>query len=520
MNSWPAIAFLCFATSGWLSLPLAAAERFNHEGRLLGDLPVVSTPTLFNTPEADTVLGAMQIMPVDNSWNEDISARPLLANSAAMITQIKADLAALGGGRQNLRLFTEMNYVLVPDSQPTQSIFFFNWPSESDRDGGVSPNGLYPIPSNMPIEQWPVGTGALTLSQWQQDSTNQGGDRHSIIVKPGAGFIWETWQAKLVGANWRASNGAKFNLASNALRPAGWTSGDAAGLPMFPALPRYDEGQRGTVEHAMRIVVARTRLGYIYPATHNASVGDLTDPNIPAMGQRVRLNAGFVIPANYTAAEKAILLALKKYGAIVADNGGFFSVSITPDNRWGTSLDHILNSVPISSFEVVQTTGATEGPRSANPPSANAGPDQWISVGGTVQLPGSVSNATTTAWVKYSGPGNVTFGNAAQAATTATFTLPGTYLLRLSAADGVHATAYDAAVIKVMLTPALARSGNDMITSFPTTSGRLYRVEWSDDLITWNTLQNNIAGTGATLNITHTNGFATTRRFYRVALLE
>ena len=148
--------------------------------------------------------------------------------------------------------------------------------------------------------------------QWQQDVNNTGGDRHAIIVAPGAGSIWETWLTKLTTSGWEASNGAKFDLNSNALRPAGWTSGDAAGLPMFPALVRYDECQRGMVEHALRIVVAKTRREYIYPATHYASSIPATSMNYPAMGQRVRLKASFVIPESWTIEEKAVLRALEK----------------------------------------------------------------------------------------------------------------------------------------------------------------------------------------------------------------
>ncbi len=506
-----------------LSLPtviLADGQRINQEGRILGAVPVVTTPTLFNTAAADTVTSAMQIMPLDNPWNEDVSALPLLSNSAAMIAQIEADLAAKGSNRQNLRLFSEMNFVLVPDGQATQPVQFFNYPDESDLNGGTSPYGLYPIPSNLPVETWPVGTGSLTLSQWQQDSTNQGGDRHSITVQPGAGYLWETWETKLVGTAWRASNGAQFNLNSDTLRPAGWTSGDAAGLPMFPALVRYDECQRGMVEHAMRLVVAHSRLGPIYPATHAASVGNSTDPNTPAMGQRLRLNAGFAIPANYTTQEKAVLLALKKYGALVADNGGFFSISITPDDRYGSSLDHILNSVPISSFEVVQSTGPTAGPRSPGAPTADAGPDLTVLLGTPAQLQGATTNATTVTWSQYSGSAPVTFGNAAQAATTASFTVPGTYTLMLSAADGVHAVAHSAVVVRVVFTPTVAPSGSDEITSFPTNAGHHYRVEWSNDLITWSTVADNLAGTGVTMSVTHTGGYTATRHFYRVSVLD
>ena len=181
-----------------ISLP-ARAERINQEGRILGPASVAMTPTLFNTPEADAIVAAMQIMPVTSAWNEDISRRPVLANSAAMIAQVKSDLLS---SRQTLRAFYEMNYVLVPGDQPRLTIPFFNYPDESDLDGGAFPNGRYPIPSNMPVEGWPKATGDLTLEQWQQDVNDTGGDRHSIVVAPGSGLILETWLARLTTGGW------------------------------------------------------------------------------------------------------------------------------------------------------------------------------------------------------------------------------------------------------------------------------------------------------------------------------
>ena len=442
------------------------AERINHEGRLLGALPAVTNAILFNTTNADAVLSAMQIFPVTNPWNEDISQRPVLPNSDAMMAQISADLLA---SRRTLRAFKEMNFVLVPDNQPTVPINFFDYPDESDLDGGTFPNGLYPIPTNMPVETWPSETGGLTLPQWQQDVNDEGGDRHSIIVKPGAGFLWETWQAKLVGNAWKASNGAKFNLNTNSLRPAGWTSGDAAGLPMFPALPRFDECERGMVEHALRIVVKRTRYqNYIYPATHYAAPSTNTSVNLPAMGQRLRLKSSFVIPANWTKQEKAILLALKKYGALVADNGNFFSISVPPDDRWPAGCFDRLSTVGITNFEAIVSTGANEGPRSPGAPTANAGVDRSAFVGVPIQLGGFV-NYTSTApltirWKHYSGPTNVTFTSASLSNMTATFTAPGSYTLILSASNGIHAVAYDAVVINVTsaIVIGLTQSGSNL----------------------------------------------------------
>jgi hypothetical protein len=441
---------------------LNAAERINHEGRILGPPPVVTNAILFNTTNADAIIAAMQIFPVTSPWSEDISRRPVLTDSDAMIAQISADLLA---SRRTLRLFQEMNFVLAPDAQTLVPIRFVDYPDESDLNGGVSPYGRWPIPPNMPIEGWPTQTSGETLAQVQQDALGLGGDRHSIVVQPGSGAVWETWQAQLNGTNWQASNGAVFNLNTNRLRPAGWTSGDAAGLPMFPALVRFDECERGMVEHACRIVVKRTRVNtYIYPATHYAAPSGNTNVNLPAMGQRLRLKAGFVIPATWTRQERALLLGLKKYGALVADNGNFFSISITPDDRWPPgAFDHI-SSLGITNFEVIQTTGPNEGPRSPGAPRADAGPDQSLPIFQTAQLQGVVSYtgaSPVVQWKPYTGPGTVTFGDSAQANTTASFSTPGIYTLMLSADDGVHAVAYDTVVFTVTnaVSVAIARAG-------------------------------------------------------------
>jgi hypothetical protein len=428
--------------------PCAAAERINQEGRILGPLPVVTNAILFDTNNADAVVSAMQIFPVTNPWNEGISNRPVLSNSTAMIAQMVMDLHT---NRAVLTPEFEMNYVLVPDSQPLVPIQFVTYPLDSDLNGGIYPYGLYPIPTNMPIESWPKGTGTQTLYQWQ---TNSGGDRHSIVVQPNAGFSRETWEAQRIGTNWQAANGAIFNLNTNGLRQAGLTSGDAAGFPMFPALVRYDEAERGMIEHACRLVVAKSLKACIYPATHYAS--SLTNGNYPAMGQRLRLKSGFGVPSGWTKEEKAVLAGLKKYGAMVADNGNYFSFSITPDDRWPPGCFDDLTSISATNFEVIQTTGPNEGPRSPGAPVANSGPDQTVPVGVPVTLHGAVTYSNsppTILWKQYSGPGTATFGNAAQTNTTATFSAPGVYILELSAADGVHAVAYDAAVLTA--TPAI-----------------------------------------------------------------
>ena len=492
----------------YISLLYAANERINQEGRILGPLPAVTNAILFNTTNADAVVSATQIFPVTNPWNECISNRPVLSNSDAMIAQIMSDLSA---GRRTLIAFQEMNFVLAPDTQPLVSFEFVDYPDDSDLNGGTYPYGLYPIPTNMPIEGWPTQTGGQTLSQWQ--TNDDGSDRHSIIVQPGAGFIWETWNALRVGTSWQAGNGAIFNLNTNGLRPAGWTSGDAAGFPMFPALVRYDEAERGMVEHACRIVVKRSRYNtYIYPATHYAAPSGNTSTNLPAMGQRVRLKSAFVIPANWTKEEKAVLLGLKKYGALVADNGNYFSISVTPDDRWPANCFTNLTSISTTNFEVILATKANEGPRSAGAPAANAGPDQTAMPGQPAQLAGAVgfSNAPPVMlWKLYSGPGAVTFGNAAQTNTTATFSAPGIYTLELIADDGVHAVAYDAVVITVSnaIKVSLARAGTNLNLSWTggvapyvvQRTGALPAGAWSDITTT--------SGQSTDIPITNTAGF-------------
>ncbi len=237
-----------------------AGERINQEGRILGPAPTVTTPVLFNTLAADTIISAMLVYPVTSAWNEDISKLPLLSNSAAMITKITNDLAS---SRRILRMFAEMNYILVPDSEPKQDVFFFNYPDESDDlKLGSTTTGSYPIDVNMPIETWPAGTGAFTLAQWQQDINNDGGDRHSISVMPGAGFVWETWLTQAFPGQtppWQALNGAKCDLNSNTLRPDGYTSkGYTPEQESVATQDYYDYGSGKTPRYYQLIAINRT----------------------------------------------------------------------------------------------------------------------------------------------------------------------------------------------------------------------------------------------------------------------
>ena len=469
-----------------LSIPAPAAERINHAGRILGPMPVVTNAISFNTPEADAVMAGLQVFPRDNAWNEDISRRPFLTNSDAMIAQIFSELNAVGTNSPKLRAFKEMNFIFVPNNQPLIPIQFVTYPGESD----PSP---YPIPTNLPVqfqshilgrlcsngERPPLAGIALqdllphhrlcsrpqlrpllraqTLGQVQSDTFGNGGDRHSIIIQPGTGFIWEAWETLLQTSptnHWQAANGARFNITNNTLRPADWTSADAAGLSMLAGLVRYDECQRGEVEHALRMIVKHTRREYIYPATHYASSPSTTNANVPAMGQRLRLKSSFTAPANWTKEEKAIVAALKKYGGLIADNSSsFFSISVVPDQRWASGEFSHITGLSVTNFEVIQTTGPAEGPRSPGAPVADAGPDQTVPRGTPVNLAAVVryTNAAPLSllWTLYSGPGNVLFGNAHQTNATATFTNTGQFILMFSAEDGIHTPAYDAVILTV-----------------------------------------------------------------------
>ena len=194
----------------------------------------------------------------------------------------------------------------------------------------------------------------MTLEEFQRTGT---GDRHLIVVDPVNHRLHEFWQARRDRCGWEASQASTFDLASNALRPERWTSSDAAGLPVFPAVVRYDEVARGVVSHAMRVTVRRTRRDFVYPARHFASAQ--TDPSLPRMGERLRLRKDFDT-SQFPPHARAILEGLKRYGMFVADNGGDWLMSIAPDRRL-QGLE-TLARVKGSDFEVIVPTGLDERP--------------------------------------------------------------------------------------------------------------------------------------------------------------
>jgi hypothetical protein len=198
----------------------------------------------------------------------------------------------------------------------------------------------------MPVEEWPMNR--VDLAAWQQAT---GGDRHAMIVDPLNGMLYEFYQARRTKLGWEATGAAVFNLKINEMRPKGSHSADASGLPIFPSIVRFDECERGMVEHALRFTVQKTRNDSVYPATARAS--SLTDPNVPRMGERFRLRANFDL-RGFSPHAQAVLKGLMKYGMFVADNGGNWRISTAPDQRIRGLQE--LGRVKGSDLEVVDTS--------------------------------------------------------------------------------------------------------------------------------------------------------------------
>ena len=290
---------------------------------------IVALPTATPTPTpggGSPMIGGCPIMPPNNAWNTDISNYPVHPNSAGFLSGIASTggnqflHADFGGGGEY-----GIPFIVVPQNQPMVAINFTDYGDESDP-------GPYPIPLNAPIEG--------------------GSDRHVLAIQQGTCMLYELFHAFPQANRWDASSGAIWNLNSNALRPEGWTSADAAGLPVVPGLAKYDEVAAGAVRHAVRFSVQRSQRGYVHPATHFAS--SYTDPNYPPMGLRLRLKASFNT-SGFTGQSRVILEGLKKYGMMLADNGSNWYITGASDPRWDDEDLNQLKTVPGSAFEVVNT---------------------------------------------------------------------------------------------------------------------------------------------------------------------
>lgn len=263
------------------------------------------------------------MFPSDNPWNQDISTAPIHARSAAYIESIGADTALHADFGSNPEY--GIPFQVAPAATPRVPIEFVEYGEESDP-------GPYPIPPDSPVEF--------------------GSDRHLLVLSARDCKLYELYHAKRAGSGWQAGSGAIFDLSSNALRPEGWTSADAAGLPILPGLVRFDEVQSGVIRHALRFTVESTSRGYIHPATHFASDDD--NPSLPPMGLRLRLRADYDL-SRFTGAARVILEAMRRYGLIVADNGSNWFISGATDSRWDDEDLDQLKTVPGSAFEAVYT---------------------------------------------------------------------------------------------------------------------------------------------------------------------
>lgn len=321
---------------------LDISERFYPSGQF-----VIDKPILFDTPEADAIVEKLQIFPEDDPWNTPIDAWPVHPNSENMLKSIGLD--------KPLRTNRDMNYVLIPPNQPKVPVEILLYPGESD-------HGPFPVPDNTPIEGWPAHfienrdkKHAKTeleklFAEYQANVEKTDADRHAIVIDPANMKEYDFWQMTKTQNGWTCSCAAVFDLRKGHDRPMGWTSSDAAGLPLFPAIPRYDEFKNGEIKHALRFTVRKSRRAYVAPATHFAS--SLTDENLPRMGERFRLKTDFDL-ASFSREAKILLTALKKYGMIVADNGIDMAISVSPDERIPV-MHSEMRGVKTSDFEIVE----------------------------------------------------------------------------------------------------------------------------------------------------------------------
>jgi len=278
------------------------------------------------------------LFPRTNVWNKPVDRLPLAANSRAIVDAIGADLnvhADFGSGTWNGGPIG-IPYTVVSGSQARVDVDF-DYAGESDR-------GPYPIPANVQIEGGRASDG----------------DRHALIVDRESCRLFELFALypRSGSPPWSAGSGAIWNLRSNRLRPAGWTSADAAGLPILPGLARYDEVARGAIDHPLRFTVSRSRRAYVFPARHHAS--SETSANLPPMGIRLRLRSSFPV-RRFPPQARVVLRALKRYGMIVSDNGSSWYISGAPNPRWSNDQLHTLHRVKGSDFRVVDTRRLRNG---------------------------------------------------------------------------------------------------------------------------------------------------------------
>jgi hypothetical protein len=310
---------------------LLAAFALPSGASALGPYPSLGACPVFPDPPASLSATAPSL-PNQAAWNQDVSRAPVARNSAVVVAYVNAN----GGDHLHPDFGSPraygFPYAAVGAKQRKLPIRYTAYGSESDR-------GPFPIPTGAPVEG---GQGS-------------DGDRHVLVVDRSRCVLYELYRAffsRRGGAHWNADSGASWDLRSTELRPDSWTSADAAGLPIFPGLVRYDEVASGNIEHAIRVTFESTRDAWIHPASHCA--GDTANSNAPAMGTRLRLKAGFGL-GGFNGGARTIAEALKRYGVIVADNGSNWFFSGSSDRRWDDENLNQLKRIPGSAFEVVRS---------------------------------------------------------------------------------------------------------------------------------------------------------------------
>jgi hypothetical protein len=314
----------CFAASAALSSFIASLSQ-----------------ALAPSPKVD-----FQVFPPDNAWHLDVSRLPVhprsmdYLQSIGMDARLHCDFGTVWDGSP-----IGIPYAIVRAGSAPVAILHRAWDSrDPEAYGDESDLGPFPIPGDAPIEGAPIGMDDPAANP------NWTGDRHVIVIDRDAMRLYELYHALKIPEGWACVSSAAWDLRSNALRPKGHTSADAAGLPIFPGLARFDEIERGFIDHAIRVTVRASSRGFIAPARHFASFSD--DPRLPPMGLRLRLKASFDVRGFPTQA-RIVLEALKRYGMIVADNGGPLFLSGAPDPRWDDAALHALSAVRSSDLEVV-----------------------------------------------------------------------------------------------------------------------------------------------------------------------
>ncbi len=374
-------------------------------------------------------IGACPVLPADNIWNTPVDQLPVSSSSSSWVSTIGSTSPLhpdFGPDPYGIPFIT------VPGTQ-TKYPAAFSYADESDP-------GPYAVPLNAPIEGGSASTG----------------DRHAIAVDTTNCILYELFYAYPQAASWNAGSGAIYNLASDALRPAGWTSADAAGLPIFPGLVRYDEIAAGAINHALRFTVPHTQAAYVWPARHLAS--SLTGAQYPPMGARFRLKANKDI-SGFSPTNQIILRALKKYGMMLADNGSSWFISGATDSRWDNTDLHALTQLHGSDFEAVDVSPLAVSPNSGqaqqsavtvtvSPQAAS------VTLNATQQFTATIRNssATTVSWSVNGVPG----GNAAAGSVspsglyTAPAALPSPATVVVEAASNSTATAFGTASVTLL----------------------------------------------------------------------